>query len=212
MKKWIIAWLGLASIVVASIAGSCSINHKSDRFECSSTADCEAGRMCSEGLCVVGTIDGPPADGPRRDAPIDSMTCPSQCTRCMAGNVCVIDCAVGANCSSPIVCPTGYHCDIRCSLDNTCRSGINCTNAASCAIQCSGRNSCRGVTCGPGACTMNCSAANSCETVSCSTSCACDVKCGIANGSCANVECSRPECDTGRGCSATTFPTCDTCP
>ena len=215
--KWIFAWLGLAALVITAVVSSCSINHKSNQFACSSTSDCEAGRVCTDGLCIVGTdIDAPPIDAPRQDAPIDSMVCPSQCTRCMPGNVCVIDCAAaGANCNAlmPVVCPTGFNCDIRCSTDNSCRSGVNCTNAASCNIQCTGFRSCRGVACGPGECTLNCAGNNSCETVDCGTSCACDVKCGsIAGGSCQNVQCTRPECDTGRGCSATTFPVCDTCP
>lgn len=210
--KWIFVWLALASIAVAAAAGSCSINHRSDRFECTTTSDCDAGRVCSEGLCVTSGIDAAPSDGPRRDAPVDTNMCPPQCTRCMDGKVCIIDCGAGANCNAQVVCPAGFNCDIRCSGDNSCRSGINCGNAASCNIQCTGRASCRGVMCGPGACTLNCAGPNSCETVSCGTSCACDVKCGFANGSCQSVQCSRAECDTGRGCSATVLPICDTCP
>lgn len=210
--KRIFVWLALASFAAAAAAASCSINHRTSQYECDTTQDCEPGRTCSEGLCVT-TTTLPDGGGPKRDAPIpDAAMCPSQCTSCGPGKVCIIDCAAGASCGSQIVCPTGFNCDIRCNLDSSCRSGISCLNAASCTIQCTGRGACRGVACGPGACTVSCPAANSCETVFCGSSCACDVKCGFANGSCFDVRCTRPECDTGRGCSATTFPICDTCP
>ncbi|HWO25275.1 MAG TPA: hypothetical protein VNO30_41330 [Kofleriaceae bacterium] len=213
--KWIFAWLGLAALIALAVAGgSCSINHKSGRYTCSSTSDCEAGRVCTDGVCVVGTdIDAPPIDAPQPDAPPDSTTCPSQCTRCMPGNVCVIDCAAGADCSAKITCPTGYNCDVRCTTDNSCRSGVDCTNAASCTFQCTGVRSCRGITCGAGACTLSCTGNNSCESVNCGTSCACDVRCGaFGNGACMSVTCTDIACDTGRGCSATINPVCDTCP
>jgi hypothetical protein len=214
--KWIFVWLGLASIAVAAAASSCSINHRSGKFECEVTADCDPGRTCSEGLCVTiggGDGGGPVDGGPAKDAPRpDASVCPSQCTRCEDGKVCIIDCAAGANCAAPVVCPAGYNCDIRCSTLGSCRAGINCTNAASCILQCTGRGSCRGVTCGPGPCNVNCPAAYSCENVSCGSSCACDVACGLAIGNCINVQCTRSECDTGKGCSSALLPICDTCP
>jgi hypothetical protein len=219
--KWIFVWFGLASIAVAAAASSCSINHRSDRFECERTQDCDPGRTCSEGLCVTtgGGLDGGPIDGgPPKDAPpIDANTCPTACTQCMPGKVCIIDCAApGANCTAPVVCPTGFNCDIRCSLPSSCRggvsgvSGVNCTSAASCKILCSGPSACRNVMCGLGRCDVNCTGAFSCETVTCSQSCACDVECPFPNGSCSNLLCTKPTCDTGRGCSAT-LPTCNTC-
>ncbi len=215
--RWIFVWLGLASLAVAAAAGSCSINRRSGQYECEVTADCDPGRTCSEGLCVAPggpdapPADGPPADGPKRDAPPN--TCPSQCTQCADGKVCIIDCAApGANCGAQVVCPPGFNCDIRCSLQGSCRAGIICTDAASCTIQCTGRSSCRGVMCGAGPCNVSCPAMSSSENVACGPSCACDVTCPFPNGSCINVQCTSIGCDTGRGCSSTQFPTCNTCP
>ena len=209
--RLIFVWFVLASLAVAVGAASCSIRHRSDQFECDATADCGLGRVCREGLCIsLGGPDAPlPGDGGR---PPDALVCPPQCTRCTDGKTCLIDCAAGANCGAPLVCPAGFNCDIRCSTDNACRSGINCLSAASCAVQCSGRSSCRGVMCGPGPCNVSCTGTLSCESVTCGASCACDVTCGTANGSCFNVQCPRFECDTGRGCSSMRALVCDTCP
>ncbi|HSK02776.1 MAG TPA: hypothetical protein VK932_16105 [Kofleriaceae bacterium] len=210
--RWICVWLGLASLAVATAASSCSINRRSGQYECEVTADCDPGRTCSDGLCVTagGGPDAPPADGPKRDAP--PSACPSQCTQC-EGKTCIIDCAApGANCGAQVVCPPGFACDVRCSLQGSCRAGVLCTGATSCTVQCTGRGSCRGVLCGAGPCNVDCSGMSSCETVSCGPSCACDVKCAAFNGSCLNVQCNNIACDTGRGCSSTQFPVCDSCP
>jgi hypothetical protein len=218
--KWIFVWFGLASLVVAAAASSCSINHRSGQYDCATAADCDPGRTCSEGLCVLGGGGGGDGGGPldggvldaRKDAPPpDAALCPSQCTSCGPNKTCVIDCAAGANCGPQVVCPAGFNCDIRCNTDASCRQGVNCTSAASCTLQCTGRSSCRGVQCGPGACDVSCSGYNTCESVLCGTSCACDVKCGLAS-SCLTVQCTRAECDTGRGCSSTVRPICDICP
>jgi hypothetical protein len=208
--KRIFIWFGLASFTVAAAAASCSINHRSGQFECDTQQDCDPGRSCSEGLCVMPGGDG--GIDAKRDAPPDALVCPPQCTSCANGKVCVIDCAAGASCGGLVTCPAGFNCDIRCNTDNACRSGVSCTSAASCTIQCTGRSSCRGVTCGPGRCTVNCLAANSCETVSCGSSCACDVNCPFLNGACASVLCNRAACDTGLGCSSTVALSCNTCP
>ena len=212
--RWIIVWFGFAATVLAVAAVSCSINHRSSQFECETTADCEAGRTCSDGLCVTpGFIDAGVLDGPRKDGPLpDAAVCPPGCTSCAPGRVCIIDCSVaGSGCNAQLVCPVGWNCDIRCSTDNSCRAGVNCTAGASCTLQCTGRNSCRGVACGPGICNVGCTGANSCESVTCGASCACDVRCSFG-ASCLTALCPRPECDPGRGCSSTLAPVCDTCP
>ena len=206
--KRIFIWFGLASLTVAAAAASCSINHRSTQFECDVQQDCDPGRTCSDGLCVT-----PGGDGGLKDGAIDGgPACPPQCTSCGPNKLCIIDCAAGANCGSQVTCPTGFNCDIRCTGDNNCSNGINCTTAASCTLQCTGRGSCRTISCGAGACNVNCAGQNSCGTVTCGLSCACDVKCPFANGACTNVLCNLVQCDTGRGCSSTLFPSCNTCP
>lgn len=206
--------LGLASIVaVAVVAASCSINHRSGQFDCQTTADCAPGRTCADGLCVTGGALDAPGDGPKQDAPPlpDASVCPAACTSCADGKICIIDCAAGANCGSRIACPPGFHCTIRCNQMDACRAGISCAGAASCDIQCTGRRSCRNVMCGAGPCKVGCSAPESCQGITCGSSCACDVTCGFANGSCSNVQCTALLCDTGLGCTSSR-PGCNTCP
>jgi hypothetical protein len=209
--KRIVVWFGLAALVGVAVAGSCSINHRSGEYECETSATCEPGRTCVDGLCVL--PGGPPADGPKKDGPPppDTNTCPSQCTSCEDGKVCRINCQAGANCNQQVVCPQGFNCIIQCNLVDSCRSGINCTGAASCEIQCTARRACRNVTCGLGPCTVSCPAQDSCLNVSCTQSCACDVTCGFVNGSCSNVQCPAPQCDTGIGCTSMPFPPNDSC-
>lgn len=213
MARWILAWLALATAAVGAAAGSCSINHRSGSFECETAADCDAGRTCSDGLCVVGPRDSGVPDAAKKDGGVgDAAVCPPGCTSCAPGKVCIIDCsAAGGACNSQVVCPIGWNCDIRCNTANSCRNGVNCTGGASCNLQCTGTNSCRGVACGPGACSVGCTANGSCESVACGASCACDVRCSLGS-SCLTVLCTRAECDTGRGCSSTTSSLCYTCP
>lgn len=210
--RWFIVWFGFAATVLGVAAVSCSITHRSAQFECETSADCDPGRACSDGLCVTAAFDAGIADAKRDGPPPDAALCPPGCTSCGPNKTCIIDCSVtGSNCGSAITCPAGWNCDIRCSTDSSCRAGVNCTGAASCTFQCTGRNSCRGIACGPGACNIGCVANGSCETVACGTSCACDVRCS-SGASCLIVNCTRPECDTGRGCSSVLAPVCETCP
>jgi len=214
--KLIVAWLAVLSFTVIS-AGSCTIRHKSGDYECTTQTDCETGRQCLGGYCVVpggGPIDAPKTnDGPRTDGPQpDSSMCPAQCTSCANGKVCNIDCG-STNCTgnNAIVCPSGWNCAILCSTNNSCANGINCGGAASCAVTCSGQGSCRNIECGAGACDVKCEGSNSCRGVVCSNSCACDVSCGTA-AACEFLTCSSIQCDPfGKGCTSI-GPTCDTCP
>src|SRR5215207_4947239 len=75
--KVVIAWLALVALALVA-AGSCSIKHQSEQFECEENADCVElgdGRVCSEGLCVV-------PGGPQKDAATgDRARCSSRCRR-----------------------------------------------------------------------------------------------------------------------------------
>jgi hypothetical protein len=216
--KVIIAWLALVALALVA-AGSCSIKHSSEQYECETNADCQDlgdGRVCSEGLCVIpggGIKDAAQGDGRPGDAPPDAaLVCPEQCTSCnLEKKECIIDCNQNPmGCAGPMKCPTGFSCNIKCNTSSSCRMGIDCLTATGCAIECSGNFSCRGVACGPGPCNVNCSGNQSCGGISCGQSCACDVKCGTI-ASCFNVTCTKPACDTGLGCSSEPA-TCDTCP
>ena len=215
--KIVLAWLAAVALALIS-ASSCSINHKSGDYECTRQADCDSGRQCLNGYCIVpgGAIDAPkPIDAPKTDAAVDAPMnqCPPQCTSCNPGTMtCNIDCGQ-TNCTgnAAIVCPSGWNCAINCSTQNACQSGINCSDAKSCAITCSGQSSCRGIACGTGDCDVKCQAQGSCRGVDCSNSCACDVGCSI-NSACELLTCSSLQCDPiGRGCTSMSLG-CDTCP
>lgn len=203
-------------LIAVSATTSCSINHRSEQYACTKNADCDPGRVCSDGFCVVG--EGPVVvDAGKVDAtkPLDAVlpACPVQCTSCdTTTRSCVIDCAMANGaCQRPVVCPTGYNCDIRCNNDNACRQGVNCLQGTSCQIACTARNSCDNVVCGPGTCSVTCSGVQSCRNVACGNSCACDVNC-TGNQACfgGSVSCSSIACRNGFGCtSAPSF--CHSC-
>ena len=214
--KLVIAWL-TALVLAAISAGSCSINHRSGEFQCDKQSDCESGRTCTGGFCVVpgGTVDAPKGDGPTGDGPPSDTPmnmCPAQCTSCVqASKTCKIDCAV-TSCNSAVVCPPGWNCEVACTVANSCRSGVTCPPSGnSCNITCSGTGSCRMIDCGTGKCDVNCSGSQSCRGVDCTGSCGCDVKCPIG-ASCEAVTCTSFQCDTGLGCSSTLTPNCESCP
>jgi len=176
--KIVLAWLAIVCLALIS-AGSCSIDHKSGEYECTKQADCDTGRQCIGGYCVVpgGVVDAKPMnDGPKIDArPIDAPMdfCPPQCTSCGPENTCKIDCGqTNCNGNNAIVCPTGFDCAITCSTNNACANGINCGTAKSCAITCGGQGSCRNIECGTGDCDVKCTGQNSCRGVDCGDSCA----------------------------------------
>lgn len=219
--KLVLAWLA-ALVVAIAAAGSCSINHKSNEYECSSPSDCNPfpGRTCVGGFCVTpgGPIDAPPADmGPQPDGPkdggIDAGVCPPQCTSCRFDRQeCVIDCAT-TSCNDEVVCPVGWNCTIGCSTTNSCTSGITCTGAKSCTVVCSGNGSCRDLDCGQGACKVTCSGNDSCRNMDCSDSCACDISCaGGANGAdCLGNMCPFGCPGPGFGRCSSAAPGCNTC-
>jgi hypothetical protein len=214
MKQLVIAWFALLALAFV-LAGSCAIDHRSGAFECTKASDCDLPRTCSDGLCVLpgGAIDAPAGDAKKDGQTPDAFVCPSQCTSCNAmTKTCTIDCAAGANCSGPVVCPENWNCNIKCSTPDSCRSGINCTGGDSCLIACTGARSCRNINCGDGPCNVTCAATEACRNVNCGPSCACDIKC--TNGAvCSGNICSAPQCSTGfGGCSSTQFPSCETCP
>lgn len=217
--KLVVAWIA-ALVIALAMAGSCSINHKSTEYECTSQSDCDPypGRTCVNGYCVTsGTIDaggdaGPVIDGPRDGAP-DGVTCPAQCTSCRPERMeCVIDCAT-TSCNNTVVCPTGWSCNIACSGSNSCTSGIDCSNATSCTIACSGIGSCRDLQCGTGKCTVGCTGKGSCRDMDCSDSCACDISCtgGTQGASCEGNVCPDGCPGIGFGRCSSLAPGCNTC-
>lgn len=208
----------LASIVLGAIVAfaalgtSCSINHRSDQYACTTNADCEGGRHCQDGYCVVaGTLDASKVvDAPKPGG--DANNCPAPCTSCnVQQKTCTINCQQ-TSCTNTVTCPPGYKCDIQCNTDNACRNGINCLAAASCSIDCIGKQSCQNVQCGPGPCAVACSGPATCKGVSCGNSCACDVTC-TGNQSCAEgIQCTSFACRSTNGPGCTSVPAfCHSC-
>lgn len=211
MKLAILTTALAALIAFAVSMPACDVTHKSGEYACSKNTDCDSGRICNEGFCIVSTpvVDAPRGDGPRGDAM--GSSCPPGCTTCnVMQKTCTINCMSGANCTNTVTCPPGFKCDILCNTDNSCRNGINCQMSQACNVECTGRQSCQGVQCGAGPCDVACMGVASCKGVSCGSSCACDVTC-TGNQSCgSSVLCSSPACDTGSGC--TSLPLfCNSC-
>lgn len=214
-------------VVMFAVATSCSITKKSGDYACTTSADCNSGRECSEGFCV---LHGTSIDASQQ--PIDarsnidgggSNSCPSACTSCSGTGTtktCTIDCAASGTCGQKVTCPAGYICDVKCNVAGACTKGVACPATGACNVTCSANDSCTGgpsgVTCGTGKCDVQCSGQSSCKDVTCGASCACDVTCTGQN-SCGfqNVSCTSNACRSGAGgaCSSTVNPdVCDTCP
>lgn len=190
--------------VLMIVLAACSIQHRSDEYACTKTADCNNGRSCVEGYCVIATAADaprPPSDTPNNTGS-DAASCPAGCSACnVAQHTCTIDCRM-SNCNGQVACPAGYKCNIMCDTDNSCRNGVDCQAALSCNLTCSGTGSCRNIQCGMGPCDVSCSGAGSCRNVACDNSCACDVTC-TGNQSCGDtIQCTSLGCSTGLGCTS----------
>lgn len=200
-----LALLGLMVLITA-----CSINHRSGEYACTKQSDCNNGRTCVGGFCVLdGTVDAAKNDGPNPGGDANNG-CPPGCSSCNPQqHMCTIDCRT-SNCNGQVTCPSGYACDIQCDTDNSCRNGVDCQGALSCNITCSGVSSCRNVQCGLGPCDVNCSGGSSCRGVACNSSCACDVTCTGSQSCGDTIQCTSLACKIGLGC--TSVPTtCHSC-
>ena len=199
------ALLGLLVLLAA-----CSVQHRSEEYACTKQSDCNSGRTCVGGFCVLdGTIDAK-IDSPGMGSGDAGNGCPAGCSACNPQqHTCTIDCR-SSNCNGAVTCPTGYHCDIQCDTDNSCRNGVMCQGGLSCNITCSGNSSCRNVACGLGPCDVNCSGPSSCRGVACNSSCACDVTCTGSQSCSDTIQCTSLACKVGLGC--TSVPTtCHSC-
>jgi hypothetical protein len=221
--------LVVALAVCFALALSCSIDKRSGAFSCTTSDQCDSGRLCVDGFCVVGGSgtqnDAPQSTGsdaggtkPPPDGSTGGM-CPQQCTTCsVALKTCEIDCTNDAcNSNGPLQCPAGYACTIACGALDACND-VDCTQATSCTVSCSGHSSCQEVDCGSGKCDIMCTGHDACGgTIDCSQSCACDVTCGsgstAANGPCqGDIMCQGELCGAldGEGCTSQ-LPGCNTC-
>jgi hypothetical protein len=175
---------GLVGAVVGLAGGvavlwSCTVNRKSDSLSCASSATCEAGRVCMEGYCVVGTFQDA-----RIDAPADAAICPTECQgNC---NFQTKTCTINGAGGGAISCPATWNCVINCPVDGAC-GDINCTQSQSCKLACGAPGACRNVNCDSGNCSITCDGGGTvkaCNNINCQGRC--DVLC-MGNDSCAGV-------------------------
>lgn len=183
----------LALCFISLLATGCGFDTRSDQFACDSNADCETGRTCNDGFCVVGGGDCDPA-----------------CDACNEG-VCIMRCLEQGSCGSRVVCPPSETCRVNCNGMNSCRSGVDCSQATDCEVNCAAAGACGGnVRCGEGRCTVECTARDTCAGgVDCADACACDTDCTDFGG---NTTCV-PECPgNGNECSNGTDCVSARCP
>jgi hypothetical protein len=200
--------LAFALAYAVAAASSCSIDHRSDDFECDSTHPCTGGRVCQEGLCVI--VGGGTPDARVSDAPIlppDGRVCPETCDECVFPTMtCIIDGAAGEQ----VVCPEDWHCNVTCDAQQAC-ARVDCEKSLSCTVLCSAFGTCDDVRCPvDGDCDVTCSGSQSCAAVDCDQSCACDVRCQHVSSCSNSIDCPLG-CQFGSGCTSVAIPGCDNC-
>jgi hypothetical protein len=139
----------LAVIALGSLSStSCFVDRLSDRYTCTSDAQCMDGRTCNNGYCV-------------------QSPCPTACSSCdVAAKICNINCTQNRPCGD-VQCPDGYDCRIDCSRAGSC-GRITC-GPGPCDISCTGAGACPSIDCTSScACDVRCNnAVGVCPDVSC---------------------------------------------
>jgi hypothetical protein len=195
----------IAIIVFVSLSlAACSFENRSTSYECPTGNECESGRVCSQGWCVVAdAVDIDAAPGQPDGLPPDAFVCPADCSSCQ-GNTCIITCDGVDACPEVVVCPAGVACRVSCGGSNSCSGGVDCSLGSACNIECSGPGSCPLLTtCGDGVCNLSCDGLDSCGGgLDCSNSCQCDSSCPNG-GTCNDHACPGANpCTKADGCSS----------
>ena len=169
-------------VLALLLVAGCLPKNQSGDFECTSNDQCQDGRACDRGYCVMTSIDAP-------------LPCPEPCDTCnLLARECTIVCDNPNSCDTAR-CPPGFDCTIQCSANNAC-DNVDCSDAESCQITCSGPGSCDSIECSNGPCDITCSGSSSCAQVDCTGSCSCDVSC--AGSAACNTSC--PEAPSAMQC------------
>lgn len=180
MRHAVVGALAGLSLAIA-LMWSCTVDRKTDGLTCASSATCGAGRVCTQGYCVVGTFRDA---GP--DAPIDAAICPDVCpgTAC---NFQTKTCNITGTGSGNIACPAGWNCVIGCASAGACQD-VNCTQSLSCKLTCGTVGACNNVNCTVGTCHITCDGngtTEACGNINC-TGGKCDVNC-LGSASCGSI-------------------------
>lgn len=197
----------LAALAAVALAvWACTVDTKSDKLACKTTADCSGGRTCQAGYCVLGG----PIDAANADAPV----CPPACASCdFPTGTCNI---TGAGSGTAITCPAGWNCAITCTETAAC-GDITC-GANACNVTCTGSGACALLTCGTGKCTQDCEGSGACGATMCTSSCRCDVTCNPALTACGTMSCpmhANKLCVQNTvpfPCDSSVAPQCHSCP
>ena len=191
--QWGVRW-----VLLACLSAGCFVDRKTSDFTCAQSSECETGRTCVDGYCVL-----------------DS--CPTACTSaggtCKNPTTCRFSCNTQSACPDAIDCPPGMACEVACGGNNACADDIDCGQATSCTVTCSATNTCAGrIDCGDGRCDVKCSGTGSCASrVACNDACACDVTCSGTGACDTGATChTGTSCSSGMNCNSTSTA-CNTC-
>ena len=170
------------TLAASMLMWSCRTERVSDNFTCFDDDDCDSGRICDTGYCVVGNR---PADARM----IDAEVCPAICaTTC---NLQTRECPISGTGSGSIQCPPNWNCDITCPTAGAC-GAIMCSGATSCKVNCASADACLGILCGTADCNIQCTGQNACGNITC-TSGDCTATCTGVDA-CGNLSCTTGNC------------------
>jgi hypothetical protein len=193
-----VMWPRRAALIAFLALSGCGFDSRSGQFACEPDGDCDDGRVCVDGWCVVeGAM-------PAADADVGPFTC--------SDISCTLTCTDENPCAFAIECPDSRPCIIQCSGAGSCSREVDCGSSSDCQVTCSGVGSCgQEVDCDNGSCEILCVGIASCAgPVDCDDACACRVSCE-GEGACGSSNsCSRQQCADGNECIATGGP-CDQC-
>jgi hypothetical protein len=200
-----------------ALLAACSIDARSQSFECAVDGDCPTGRVCHSNWCVLPGDDLPPADaGDRGDAAGGADAALVECSEAVCdfcdNGTCVLVCGSGGDCAGGVECPSGMPCRVICSGVGSCGGGVDCSEATGCEVHCSKSDACAGpIVCSSGPCDVACTARETCQAgVDCADSCACTTDCSGASACALPPECPYDECVAGDG-DCTNGSGCDLC-
>ena len=184
----------IVGCALAAIAFACTVDRASEQYKCSNSLQCEIGRTCSGGYCVVDNDVRHDAPKPPNDN--NNNNCPPGCTLCNTTlRTCAMNCGSGFDCGN-LTCPTGWSCTITCNGAGAC-ADVTCQMNSKCSIECNG----------PGAC----------QDISCGNACACDLTC--VSGDCGAISCPTYgggnactiDGNAGTACDSQRNPSCNKC-
>lgn len=171
---------------MAAFALGCGFDTRSGQYACQTQSDCEGGRSCEEGWCVLSQSDASPP--PDADLSPDAGRPLSPCNSCMGGE-CREECT-DLNCDLSCT-KNDCDCEFQCAPD-TDNCNLLCADGASCDIDCGSAEECTATCEANSVCQVDCSGVEECQQTVCEAGAQClldctgTVECGFAT--CAGME------------------------